>query len=205
MRQLRLSGLMFIFSALIACSMGSTKLAEAPQYKTDDYSDYHIGVGDELAVNVWRNQELSVSVPVLPDGSFSMPLIGEIIAAGKTTDTLSNEIQKALEAFVRSPKVTVIVTDAASSDFLRRVRLTGAVEAPLSIPHRPGMTVLDLVLQGNGLTEFAMANRAVLYRRTDDGVKAYRVRLGDILNKGRLQTNYELAPSDIVTVPERSF
>jgi len=192
-------------AVLASCSTSSPLSIGKPTYDGGKFTEYKIGVGDELAINVWRNQELSVSVPVLPDGSFSMPLIGEIIAAGKTTDELSAEIQISLETFVRSPKVTVIVTDATSSDYLRRIRLTGAVEEPLSVPHRPGMTVLDLVLQGGGLSDFAIPNKAVLYRRTSEGIKAYGVRLGDILNKGKLETNYELAPSDIVTIPERNF
>jgi polysaccharide export outer membrane protein len=205
MRVMRFFICVICVAVLAACSNTSEVSIGAPSYDGNQFSEYKIGVGDELAINVWRNQELSVTVPVLPDGSFSMPLIGEIIAAGKTTDALGSEIQTALETFVRSPKVTVIVTDAISSDYLRRVRLTGAVEEPLSVPHRPGMTVLDLVLQGDGLSDFAVPNKAVLYRRSADGIKAYSVRLGDILNKGKLETNYELAPSDIVTIPERNF
>lgn len=205
MRVLKFVLCILSIAGFVGCSSSAQVSIEAPVYDGNNFTEYQIGVGDELAINVWRNQELSVSVPVLPDGSFSMPLIGEIIAAGKTTDALGLEIQKSLEKFVRSPKVTVIVTDAISSDFLRRVRLTGAVEEPLSVPHRPGMTVLDLVLQGDGLSDFAIPNKAVLYRRTSDGIQAYGVRLGDILNKGKLETNYELAPSDIVTIPERNF
>lgn len=205
MRVLKFVLCILSIAGFVGCSSSAHVSIEAPVYDGNNFTEYQIGVGDELAINVWRNQELSVSVPVLPDGSFSMPLIGEIIAAGKTTDALGLEIQKSLEKFVRSPKVTVIVTDAISSDFLRRVRLTGAVEEPLSVPHRPGMTVLDLVLQGDGLSDFAIPNKAVLYRRTSDGIQAYGVRLGDILNKGKLETNYELAPSDIVTIPERNF
>lgn len=167
--------------------------------------EYRIGVGDALDINVWRNPELSVSVPVRPDGKISMPLIGDIAAANLTTRELSDSIVKGLTNYVRSPQVTVIVTNPSSSDFQRRVRITGAVNNPQSIPYREGMTVLDLVLLAGGTNEFASGNKAKLYRKVEGVVKVYPVRLNDLVNKGDVKTNYPLQPSDIVTVPERSF
>lgn len=202
-RTLALLGtLVFITSA---CTSTIEVSHKAPEPQQSQYSEYNIGIGDQLAISVWRNQELSMGLPVRPDGKISLPLIGEIEAAGKSASQLSQDLHDALISFIRNPQVTVIVTNASSTDFLRRVRLTGAVDEPLSIPHREGMTILDLVLQAGGLSEFAVPNKTVLFRRTDSGVKAYGIRLGDILNKGKLDTNYDLVPSDIVTVPERSF
>ncbi|WP_323814297.1 XrtA/PEP-CTERM system exopolysaccharide export protein [Cellvibrio sp. NN19] len=168
-------------------------------------AEYKIGVGDDLSINVWRNPELSLSVPVRPDGKISMPLIGDIVAADLTTDQLSKNITTSLTTYIRSPQVTVIVANPSSSDFQRRVRITGAVTNPQSIPYREGMTVLDLVLLAGGPNPYASANKAKLYRKVNDEVKVYSIKLDDLINDGDVTTNYALQPSDIVTVPERSF
>lgn len=190
--------------ALVGCSSNVSR--EAPIAEVGLLAEYHIGVGDQLRVSVWRNAELSVDVPVRPDGKISMPLIGDVLAAGKEAELLAADIAKELSAFVREPQVTVIVSNPGSSDFQRRVRVSGAVEESQSIPYRDGMTVLDLILLAGGLNEFASGNKAKLYRKVSSGeVKVFSVRLVDILERGKLETNYQLMPSDIVAVPERSF
>lgn len=190
--------------AMIGCS--SQKVTQLPQAAdTTVLAEYRIGVGDALSVNVWRNPELSLNVPVRPDGKISMPLIGDIMAANLTTEQLSQEITKNLATYIRSPQVTVIVVNPSSSDFQRRVRITGAVTNPQSIPYREGMTVLDLVLLAGGPNQFAAANRAKLYRQVNNELKIYPIKLDDLINDGDVKTNYTLQPSDIVTVPERNF
>lgn len=168
-------------------------------------NNYRIGVGDELHIQVWRNDELSTRVPVRPDGKISSPLVGDIVAAGLTTQELAKAITEKLATYVRKPEVTVIITNPASADFLRRVRVTGAVRIPSSVTYRQGMTVLDLVLQAGGLTEFAAPGKSRLYRTVEGRTKIYGVDLDAILQKGDLRTNYPLYPSDVVTIPERSF
>jgi len=168
-------------------------------------NNYQIGVGDELSVQVWRNEELSVKVPVRPDGKISTPLVGDIVAAGLTTQELAKQITAKLGSYVRNPEVTVIVNNPVSADFLRRVRVTGSVRNPTSITYRQGITVLDLVLQAGGLTDFAAPANARLYRTVGGKTKIYKVNLDAILQRGDLSTNYTLYPSDVVTVPERSF
>jgi polysaccharide export outer membrane protein len=190
---------------LVACS--SVELSkEAPKLSEGvRMKEYHIGVGDLLEVSVWRNPDLSVSVPVRPDGRISVPLVGDVMAAGRTSAELSKDVAKGIGDFVRNPEVTVIVTNPRSADYLQRVRVTGSVKQPQSLGYQQGMTVLDVVLQAGGLTPFGVANGALLYRQTEQGLKIYPVYLEDILEEGRLETNYELAPSDILTVPERVF
>lgn len=189
---------------LIACE--STGPIEVPDSRVS-YSEeeYRIGVADQLSISVWRNQDLSLAVPVRPDGKISMPLIGDILAAGKTSEMLAQDITAQLTEYVRSPQVTVIVANPASTDFQRTVRVTGAVGRPASMPYRKGMTVLDVVLSVGGPNEFASENKAKLYRKADGEVKAYPIYLKDILKRGKLETNYQLAPGDIISVPERSF
>lgn len=167
--------------------------------------EYQVGVGDQLAVQVWKSPELSVNVPVRPDGKISVPLIGDVMAAGETTSDISRNLSQGFNEYVRNAQVTVIVLDPASGEYLRRVRVTGAVKGPLSLPHQQGMTVLDLVLESGGLTEYANGNKARLYRKVGDKAEVYPILLDDILEKGQLETNYTLAPADIVTVPERAF
>ncbi len=184
----------------------STKPADMPPLSEAGLlSEYRIGVGDSIQINVWRNPELSLAVPVRPDGKVSMPLIGDILAANQTATELSAAITAGLSSYVRNPQVTVIVANPSSSDFQRRVRITGAVRSPQSIPYREGMTVLDLVLIAGGPNEFASANNAKLYRRINGEVKVYRIRLDDLMADGEVATNYDLQPSDIVSVPERAF
>jgi len=166
---------------------------------------YYIGVDDVLQVNVWRNDDLSVTVPVRPDGKISVPLIGDVQAGGKVPMDVAEEVRKSLTKYIREPQVTVILTELRSHEFVSRVRVTGAVESPVSLPYRQGMTVLDAVLQAGGLNEFASANSGKLYRKSSDKTNKYSVYLKDILHSGELETNYELMPGDIISVPERLF
>jgi polysaccharide export outer membrane protein len=167
--------------------------------------EYKIGVGDTLDIKVWKNGELSVSVPVRPDGNISVPLVGDIHAEGVSAESLASGITAKLESFIRSPQVTVIVTNPTSAEYLRRIRLTGAVVKPTSIPFQKGMTVMDIILLVGGVTPFADANDTKLYRTSLSGSNVYPVYLDDILKKGDLSSNYNLMPNDIITVPERVF
>jgi polysaccharide biosynthesis/export protein len=203
--------LVVVIAALMsACS-------SAGRYGEGDYSaaastdqaitgDYMIGVDDRLQINVWRNPELSVLVPVRPDGKISIPLIGDVLAGGKTPTEVAETIRQKLSVYIRDTSVAVIVTELRSHEFLSRIRVTGAVRTPRSLPHRQGMTVLDAVLEAGGLNDFASANRTKLYRRSvDNKTEVIGIDLGDILNKGGLETNLFLRPGDVITVPERIF
>jgi polysaccharide export outer membrane protein len=193
-----------LLTILAGCS--SNKSLQIPESADSAVlAEYKIGVGDALSINVWRNPELSLNVPVRPDGKVSMPLIGDVPAADLTAEQLSKNITANLTTFIRNPQVTVIVANPSSSDFQRRVRITGAVSNPQSIPYREGMTVLDLVLLAGGPNQFASANRAKLYRKVGGELKVYPIKLDDLINDGDVATNYALQPSDIVTVPERTF
>jgi polysaccharide export outer membrane protein len=199
--------LLVAMCAVLITACSSVKVTDERPEAKQRLSDavYRIGVSDQLQVSVWRNPDLSVTVPVRPDGKISVPLVGDVMAAGRSSEELSDEIKASMASFVRNPEVTVIVTSPNSAAYLQRVRITGAVNAPQSLVYQQGMTILDVVLQAGGVTAFGVANDALLYRQTDAGLKVYKVRLKDILEKGKLETNYQLAPSDILTVPERIF
>jgi polysaccharide export outer membrane protein len=166
---------------------------------------YRIGVDDRVQVSVWRNPELSATVPVRPDGKISLPLVGDVPAAGRTAEDVAADVKQRLETYVRDPQVAVILTDLRSNEYLSRVRVTGAVRQPVSITYRQGMTVLDAVLAAGGPTEFASADRTELYRKDGSGTRTFDVRLGKIMKKGELGTNFPVQPGDIIAIPERAF
>jgi len=177
----------------------------ADSFQPSTLGDYKIGVDDRVQVSVWRNPELSVTVPVRPDGMISVPLIGDVQAGGKTPPQVAELIRQKLAQFVRDPSVAVILTDLRSHEFISRIRITGAVRSPRSLPYRQGMTVLDAILEAGGINDFAAPNRTKLYRKIKDKTEVLAVELGDILNKGKLETNVSLLPGDVITVPERLF
>ena len=166
---------------------------------------YRIGVDDVIRVAVWQNPDLDVTVPVRPDGRISVPLVGDVEAGGRTPEEVSVEIKTALEKFVRNPQVTVIIDQLRSHEYLSRVRVTGAVRTPISVPYRQGMTILGAVLAAGGTNEFAAAGRTELYRKDGETTRAFPVRLDRILEKGDLESNYKVQPGDVITVPERAF
>lgn len=192
---------------LLLGGCATTKGSEAPPpaQATTMTDGYRIGVDDIVQVSVWRNPELGITVPVRPDGMISIPLVGDVSAGGRTPAEVSGDIQEKLGAFVRDPQVAVILTDLRSHEYLSRVRVTGAVRQPVSLPYRPGMTVLDAVLAAGGITEFAAADRSSLHRKNGDANSAHAVRLDRILAQGDLSTNYPVSPGDVITVPERTF
>jgi polysaccharide biosynthesis/export protein len=166
-------------------------------------SDYLIGPGDTLQVFVWRNPDLTVTVPVRPDGKISTPLVEDMRAVGKTPTQLARDIEKALSEYVRSPQVNIIVTQPASA--FSQVKVIGQVVKPAPVAYREGMTVLDAVLAVGGLTNFAAGNRAHLMRMQDGKEVEIRVKLGALMNDGDMSQNLKLRPGDVLVVPESRF
>ncbi|MFT6029676.1 MAG: polysaccharide export outer membrane protein [Oleiphilaceae bacterium] len=194
-----------VASFLAACSTKNIVTEQPVETSIGIVDEYMLGIGDELMVSVWRNPDLSVSVTVRPDGKISVPLAGDLKVDGKSSQLVSSSIEESLSSFIRNPKVTVIVTNPTSAEYIHRVRVTGAVSAPRSLPYRKGITVLDVILSAGGVSAFADADGTKLYRQTSEGAKVYPIFLNDILEKGILDSNYTLYPQDIITVPERGF
>jgi len=167
-----------------------------------DYS-YVIGAGDTLSIIVWRNPELSLSVPVRPDGKISAPLVDELVAQGKTSTAVARDIEKRLATFVRDPVVTVIVTTFVGP-FSEQIRVVGEAAKPQFLPFRQKMTVLDVMIAVGGLTEFADGNGATIVR-TAEGNKQYSVRLKDLVRRGDVSANVEMRPGDILIIPQSFF
>ncbi|MEQ1863887.1 MAG: XrtA/PEP-CTERM system exopolysaccharide export protein [Micropepsaceae bacterium] len=167
-------------------------------------SDYQIGPGDSLQVFVWRSAELSVTVPVRPDGRFSMPLLQEVAAAGKTPAQVADEVKRGLSAYVRDPIVTVIVLTAQGAG-QGKVSVIGEAAAPKSVAYRAGLTLLDVMIEVGGLTEFANGNDARLVRVSNGKPKEFRIRVADLIKDGDTTANIELVPGDVIRIPERWF
>lgn len=190
---------------LAGCASTGNPTAGPPPADIPMADAYKIGVDDEVQVSVWRNPELGITAPVRPDGMISVPLVGDIQAGGRVPAEVAKDIQDKLAAFVVEPQVAVILTELRSHEYLSRVRVTGAVRQPISIPYRQGMTVLDAVLAAGGVTEFAAPDRSNLYRKNGSGTGTYQVHLDSVLNHGDLTTNFKVAPGDVITVPERTL
>jgi polysaccharide biosynthesis/export protein len=192
-------------SVLVLAALSMAPLAwagDAPAQSTVA-PDYMIGPGDTLQVFVWRNPDLSVTVPVRPDGKISTPLVEDMIAVGKTPSLLARDIEKALSEYVKSPQVNVIVTIPVS--VFSQVKVIGQVVKPQSVPYRDGMTVLDALLAVGGLGQFAAGNRAHIARTVNGKEQDIKVKLDALVNGGEMQQNLKLLPGDVLVVPESRF
>ena len=165
---------------------------------------YKIGPGDNLRIFVWGNPGLSDTVPVRPDGRVSIPLLEDLEVNNKTPTELAREIEKLLGTYVQDPLVTVIVTSFVGP-FTQQVRVIGAAGDPQAIPYRVNMTVLDVMIDVGGLTEFAAGNRATLIRVEDAEQAKYQVRLDELIKGGDISANVEMQPGDILIIPESFF
>ncbi|MGF1630410.1 MAG: XrtA/PEP-CTERM system exopolysaccharide export protein [Kiloniellaceae bacterium] len=196
-------GTVLLAFALVACSAKPevpAARAEAPEAPPL----YEIGAGDSLTIFVWRNAELTTSVTVRPDGRVSVPLIEDLYVEGKNPSNLAREIETELAVYIQDPLVTVIVGGFVGT-FPQQVRIVGESAQPRAIPYRANMTVLDVIIQTGGLTEFADGNNTTLVRVEEGESKEYRVRLADLLEDGDISANVALLPGDILIVPETFF
>lgn len=167
-------------------------------------SEYLIGPGDTLQVFVWRNPEISVTVPVRPEGRISTPLVEDMMAAGKTPTRLARDIERTLSKYIKSPVVTVIVTDFVGT-FGEQIRVVGQAVNPQSLSYRSNMTLLDVMIEVGGLTEYAAGNKAKIIRRVGEREMKVAARLEDLLQEGDIKANVRMMPGDILIIPEAWF
>lgn len=189
--------------ALTACA--SQKLPAAPESDPQSAAhDYLIGPGDVVSIAVWRNPEVSQSVPVRPDGKITTPLVQDLNASGKTSTELARDIEKALEKFIQQPIVTVIVTSFVGP-YSEQIRVIGQAAKPQALPYRERMSLMDVMIAVGGVTEFAAGNKAVLIRTVDGKQEKYAVRLNDLIKSGDLSANIHVRPGDVIVIPESFF
>lgn len=188
---------------LSACGSFNS-LPPAPRHADASVSSgYQIGALDELSVVVWRNPDLSATVTVRPDGKISLPLVENLPAAGLRPEDLSRKIEAALGKYIREPVVTVVV-NRALGETSAQVRIVGEAAKPQAVAFRQNMTLLDVMIQVGGLTDFADGNNAVLVRGSENG-KQYSVKIKDLLRRGDISANVDMKPGDILIIPQSWF
>jgi polysaccharide export outer membrane protein len=194
---------MGLMAAWLAGCATSANYPVAPvSAATADYN-YVIGPGDTLNIIVWRNPELSMSVPVRPDGKLSTPLVDELVVQGKTSSEVARDVEKALSKLVRDPVVTVIVTSFVGP-YSEQIRVVGEAAKPQALPYKQKMTLLDVMIAVGGLTDFADGNGASITRASEGG-KRYAVRLKDLIKRGDISANVEVKPGDVLIIPQGWF
>lgn len=167
-------------------------------------SDYLVGPGDSVNIIVWRNPEVSMAVPVRPDGKITTPLVEDLQAAGKTSTELARDIEKALAKFIQQPVVTVVVTNFVGL-YNEQVRVIGQAARPQALPYRRDMSLMDVMIAVGGTTEFAAGNRANLIRTVDGRQQRYNVRIDDLIKDGDISANVPMRPGDVLVIPESYF
>jgi len=195
---------MFIAALAVATLAGcATRHPPAPPLAASPDYRYVIGPGDTVSIVVFRNPELSMTVPVRPDGKVAAPLVEDLPAVGKDSTTLARDIEKALSKFIRDPVVTVVVTGFVGA-YSEQIRVVGEAAKPQVLAYKQKMTLLDVMIAVGGMTEFADGNGATILR-TGDGNKQYSVRLKDLLKRGDVSANVEMKPGDVVIIPQGWF
>jgi polysaccharide export outer membrane protein len=198
----RLAAAMLLTAGLAGC--GSMGQEAAPASVASPQYNYLIGPLDTLQIIVWRNPDLSITVPVRPDGKVSVPLVEDLPVLGKNSTQLARDIEKAMSKFIREPVVTVIVT-TFNGPYGEQIRVVGEATRPQALPYRQNMTLLDVMIAVGGLTDFADGNAASVLRNSEAGAKQYKVRLKDLIRRGDVAANIEMKPGDVVIIPQSWF
>lgn len=175
----------------------------APRQASSPDYNYLVGPGDSVNIIVWRNPDLSMSVPVRPDGKITVPLVEDLPAMGKSATALARDIEKALAKYIRDPVVTVIVTSFVGP-YSEQIRVIGEASKPQTLAYRQKMTLLDVMIAVGGITEFAAGNKATILR-TSEGNRQYGVRLDDLIRDGDVRANVEVKPGDVLIIPQSWF
>ena len=201
MWNVRIIGYGVLLMLLAGCAHRVNPGASAPP---PPQGDYLIGAGDVININVWRNPEVSVSVPVRPDGKITTPLVEDLPAAGKTSTALARDVEKALEKYIQQPVVTVIVSSFVGP-YTQQIRVIGEAARPQALPYRQGMSLMDVLIAVGGITDFANGNKAKLIRTTNGRQENVPVRLDDLLRGGDISANVPVLPGDVLVIPESWF
>lgn len=187
--------------AVFGCA--TTDLPPAPTAAASPDYSYIIGPGDMVNIVVWRNPELSMSVPVRPDGKIAAPLVEDLIAMGKDPTSLARDIEKELGKYIRDPVVTVVVTQFIGP-YSEQIRVVGEAGKPQTLPYQQNMTLLDVMIAVGGLTDFADGNATTLLRKAEND-KQYSVRVADLIKRGDVSANVDMKPGDVLIIPRSWF
>jgi polysaccharide export outer membrane protein len=195
------AAVLLLCAALSACATRSPALA---QQEPAAPVEYLIGPGDNININVWRNPEVSMSVPVRPDGKITTPLVEDLQASGKTATQLARDIEKSLEKYILQPVVTVIVNGFVGP-YSQQIRIIGQAARPQALAYRHGMSLMDVMIAVGGVTDFAAGNKARIIRSVEGKEQQVTVRLQDLVRNGDITANLPMRPGDVLVIPESFF
>ena len=197
------SAMMLAAACALALGGCATRGQQPVETQVTD-AQYLIGPGDAVNIIVWRNPEVSMSVPVRPDGKITTPLVEDLPAAGKTSTELARDIEKALAKYIQQPVVTVVVTSFVGN-YDEQIRVIGQAAKPQALPYRRDMSLMDVMIAVGGTTEFAAGNRASLIRNVNGKQQRFNVRLDDLIKEGDISANVPMRPGDVIVIPESFF
>jgi polysaccharide export outer membrane protein len=197
------SAMMLAAACALALGGCATRGQQPVETQVTD-TQYLIGPGDAVNIIVWRNPEVSMSVPVRPDGKITTPLVEDLPAAGKTSTALARDIEKALAKYIQQPVVTVVVTSFVGN-YDEQIRVIGQAAKPQALPYRRDMSLMDVMIAVGGTTEFAAGNRASLIRNVNGKQQRFDVRLDDLIKQGDISANVPMRPGDVLVIPESFF
>lgn len=200
----RLAAMTAATMMVVACGGGGSNFVATDDDDSADGETYVIGAGDGLQVFVWGHDDLSTTVSVRPDGNISTPLVEDMRAAGRTPTELARAIEEVLAEYVRSPTVTIIVQQFVG-EYGQQIRVVGEATEPKSLNYRAGMTLLDVMIEVGGLSEFASGNKAKIVRKRDGQEVVLNVRIKDLLNRGDMEQNVRMQPGDVLIIPQSIF
>lgn len=183
-------------------STGNDKLSEKED--KSHLHDYLIGPGDTIQISVWRNPEVSMAVPVRPDGKITTPLVDDLQATGKTSTQLARDIEKMLSKYIQQPVVTVIVTNFVGP-YSEQIRVIGQAARPQALPYRRDMSLMDVMIAVGGITDFASGNSASVIRTKNGKQRKIKVKLDDLIKDGDISANIPMLPGDVLVIPESFF
>jgi polysaccharide export outer membrane protein len=204
MRFLAASVLALVLPVLAGCG-SNIGTQPAPVSTAAAASDYQIGPGDHLQVFVYESPTLSVGdIPVRPDGRLSLPLVPDLVAAGRTPSELAHDISERMKQYIKDPNVSVMVHSFVGT-LDRQIKVIGEATEPMALPYSDHMTVLDVMIASKGLTKYASGNSAVIVRRANGQQETIKVRLADLIKNGDVSQNIEMRPGDTLIIPQTFF
>jgi len=176
---------------------GGSPQSEKPVAAATTDNDYKIGPQDVIRIDVWKEPDISRTIPVRPDGKISLPLLNDVQASGFTALQLAASLRESLSKYLNNPQVTVTVTEINS----RRVYLTGEIARPGALPLLPNMTVLQALASGGGFTQFAKLKNIYVLRTENGKQVKHPFNYKEVVKGNLAEQNIQLQPGDVIVVP----
>lgn len=200
----RFIGSVLVVITLLCGGCSSTNGGEINALTSIPDYQYLIGPGDNVNIFVWRNPEVSTSVPVRPDGKITTPLVEDLQASGKTPTELARDVEEVLSIYIKDPSVTIVVTGFVGP-YGQQIRVVGEAAVPKALAYKEHMSLLDVMILVGGLTEYAAGNQTTLVRRINGKEHSYIVRAADLVKNGDISANVYMLPGDVLIIPESWF